>query len=81
MDVEISFSGHLIRKLVLCSIPELILRPLKLCFNEILIKWTILSLPRCFLFRADDISYAEIYPQKTDRRSKVQDVCDTLCAG
>jgi hypothetical protein len=49
MDVEISFSGHLIRKLVLCSIPELILRPLKLCFNEILINLAILSLPRCFL--------------------------------
>jgi hypothetical protein len=43
MDVEISVSGHLIRKLVLCPIPELILRPLTLCFIEILINLTIIS--------------------------------------
>jgi hypothetical protein len=49
MDVEISFSGNLIRRLVLCPISELIVRPLRLCFIEILINLTILSPPRCFL--------------------------------
>jgi len=52
MDVEISFSGHLIRRLALCPIPELILRPLRVCFIEILIDLTILSPPKMFSFQS-----------------------------
>jgi hypothetical protein len=50
MDVEISITGHLIRKLVLCPTPEPILRPLRLCFIEILINLTIISPPNSWLF-------------------------------